>query len=132
MNSNVASWQTTANAEVFYVPKTSSSSRQKAARDFINYATGAGYAKFLKDSQSFPVLKGYKAPSDVSFPLRQAFHAFQTNSVPQFQQTLQATYGPFEAYLQNMIDGTTTPQGVGDSLQSAFETSAKQIGLPGF
>src|SRR5579859_6987088 len=41
-NSNVVSWQTTAGAAV-YAPKTSDATKQAAAVDFINWATGDGY-----------------------------------------------------------------------------------------
>ena len=52
--------------------------------------------------------------------------------MPQFQQTLEAAYGPFETYLNEMIAGTKTPQEVGDALDEQFTLSAQDLGLPGF
>jgi hypothetical protein len=78
------------------------------------------------------VLRGFPNPKGIARPLVEANKLFRTDSVPQFQQTLQAAYGPFETFLQSMIAGKTTAKGVAQNLQQEFEKSAKQIGLKGF
>lgn len=127
----VASWQTVGVGNL-YLPKTGDSDREAAAKKFVDFLTGPDYAKFLADARQFPVLRGFKAPKGVAKPLVEANDAFRRDSVPQFQQTLQAAYGPFETFLQEMIAGKKTARQVGEALQDEYEKSAKQVGLKGF
>ena len=131
-DSDVTSWQTVGTGSV-YAPITGDAAKEAAARDFIDWATGDGYQTFLDDSKQFPIITGYeraggRARRSRSRPTR----PFLANSVPQFQQTLEAAYGAFETFLSEMIAGTKTPQQVGDALDEQFNLSAKDLGLPGF
>jgi raffinose/stachyose/melibiose transport system substrate-binding protein len=130
-NSNVVSWQTTAGAAV-YAPKTGDTAREAASKDFINWATGEDYQKYLTDSKEFPVYKGYDAPKDVPTVLVEANTAFLKAGAPQYQQTLLASYGAFEDYLSEMVAGKSTPEQVMQKMDTEFKRSAKLIGLPGF
>ena len=130
-DSDVTSWQTVGTGSV-YAPITGDAAKEAAARDFIDWATGDDYQTFLDDSKQFPIFTGYEAPAGVPQVQIEANEAFLANSVPQFQQTLEASYGAFETFLSEMIAGTKTPQQVGDALDEQFNLSAKDLGLPGF
>jgi len=130
-DSDVTSWQTVGTGSV-YAPITGDVAKEAAARQFIDWATGDDYQTFLDDSKQFPIITGYTAPTGVPMVQVEANDAFLANSVPQFQQTLEASYGAFETFLSEMIDGTKTPQEVGDALDEQFNLSAKDLGLPGF
>ena len=106
-----------------YIPKTGDAEKEAAAKKFIDFATGPDYRKYLAESHQFPVLKGFPVPKGVAKPLVEANHWFLTDSVPQYQQTLQAAYGPFETFLQEMIAGKTDAKGVAQQLQDEFEKS---------
>ena len=130
-NSNAVSWQTTAGAAV-YAPKTDNADREAAAKAFVNWATGEGYQKYLTESKEFPVLKGYDVPKDVPTVLVEANTAFLKNGLPQYQQTLLASYGAFESYLSEMVSGKITPEQVMEKMNAEYQRSGKLMGLPGF
>jgi raffinose/stachyose/melibiose transport system substrate-binding protein len=130
-STGVASWQTVGVGNL-YIPNTGNTDREAAAKKFIDFATGPDYRKYLAESHQFPVLRGFAKPAGVARPLEQANRLFLGDSVPQYQQTLQAAYGPFETFLQEMIAGKKTAKDVAKNLQDEFEKSAKQVGLPGF
>jgi raffinose/stachyose/melibiose transport system substrate-binding protein len=127
---NVSSWLETDTA--LYAPITGDSQKEAAARKFINFATGKDYGTYLKQSKQFPILKGYTAPKDAPMVARQAAKAVQTNAVPNFAQTLEASYGNFDTYMSQLIVGQFTPLKVAQTLQEQFEKSARHEGLPGF
>jgi raffinose/stachyose/melibiose transport system substrate-binding protein len=127
----VVSWQTVG-AGAVYAPITGDPEREAAARGFIDWVTGDGFATYLEDSRQFPILQGYEAPADVPTVLVEANEAFLESNVPAFSQTLQAAYGPFETFLQEMVAGQKTAQDVGDALAAEFARSARDLGLPGF
>jgi raffinose/stachyose/melibiose transport system substrate-binding protein len=130
-STDVASWQTVGVGNL-YLPKTGDADKEAAAKKFIDFATGPDYRIYLAESHQFPVLKGFPNPPGIAKPLIQANQWFLKDSVPQYQQTLQAAYGPFETFLQEMIAGKTDAKGVAQQLQDEFDKSAKQVGLPGF
>jgi raffinose/stachyose/melibiose transport system substrate-binding protein len=127
--SALCSWQS---AQGLFLPKTGDSQREGAALDFLRYSTGPGYAQLIKTDRKFPLLSGAPIPTGVAKVDVAAYNAFKNNSVPQYQQTLLATYGPFETFVQEMLAGKLTPLQVGQHLQQEFNKSAKLIGLPGF
>jgi len=130
--SNIVSWQTVGLGE-FYRPKTGDDAHEAAAKDFINWVTGSYYKTYLDNSKQFPVMKGYAVPaSGVAQASIDANNALLKSSVAQYQQTLQAAYGPFESFLSAMVAGQQTPLQVAQSLDTEFERSARQQGLPGF
>jgi raffinose/stachyose/melibiose transport system substrate-binding protein len=130
-NSDVVSWQTVGDGAI-YAPKTGDEARETAARDFINWATGEDYEQFLADSKQFPILQGYDVPADVPDVLVEANRLFLEKSVPQYQQTLLASYGAFETYLSEMVSGQSTPEDVMQKMDTEFQRSARLLGLPGF
>ena len=127
----VVSWQTVGVGNV-YIPKTGAAEKEDAAKKFIDFATGRDYRTYLAQTHQFPVLRGFPTPKALAKPLVEANKLFLTDSVPQYQQTLQAAYGPFETFLQEMIAGKTDAKGVAQQLQDEFNKSAKQVGLAGF
>jgi raffinose/stachyose/melibiose transport system substrate-binding protein len=124
-------WQTSG-TDALFVPATKNAKNIAASKAFINWATGPYYQTYINNAKVFPILEGTQTPDGIAEPLQEARKVLEANPVPQFQQELQATYGAFEKYLADMIAGRKSPQQVGDTLQSQFEQSAQQLGLPGF
>jgi raffinose/stachyose/melibiose transport system substrate-binding protein len=124
-------WQT-AGTDAVFVPKGKDAKNVAAAKAFIDWMTGPYYQTYIDNSKVFPILKGATTPDGIPTAHQEARRILEADPVPQFQQTLQATYGAFEKYLADMIAGRMSPQDVGDKLQSEFEQSAQQMGLPGF
>jgi hypothetical protein len=57
---------------------------------------------------------------------------FLKDSVPQYEQSLQANYGPLQDNIQAMLAGKLTALQVGTKMEQDFVTSAQEAGLPGF
>lgn len=128
---NVVSWEIPSMGTV-YVPKSGDAKKEELAKGFVDYITGEGYEAWRQATNDFPVIKDHPNPENVS-PLRlEIQEAYAANGMPIFQQVLEAAYGPFETFLQEMVAGTKTPQEVGAALQAEFDRSAQQVGLPGF
>lgn len=128
-DTNVASWQATGG---FVLPKTGDPDREAAAREFLRFATGDGYAEFLEATSTFPLFVGHDAPEGLPTALVEANDALLANSIPQYEQTLRASKGAFETFLQEMVAGQKTAEEVAESLALEFERNARGIGLPGF
>lgn len=129
--SNVVSWQTTGTGAI-YAPLTGDATREAAAREFINWATGEYFGTYLANSAQFPIMQGYDTPEGVPAVLIEANEQFLANPVPQYQQTLLASYGAFETYLSEMVSGQITPLQVMERMDAEFQRSARLLGLPGF
>lgn len=130
-NSNVVSWQTTGTGSI-YAPITGDEESEALARDFIDWATGDGYEQYLAESLQFPIIQEHETPADVPLVSQEANTLFLENGVPQYQQTLVATYGAFESYLSEMVSGQITPLQVMERMDTEFQRSARLLGIPGF
>lgn len=129
---DVSSWQTV--NEAIYVTKNDADPAQlQLAKDFVTWITGDGYQGYIDATIQYPVINTAQAPEE-DFPtiLVEANEAFERDTVPQFQQRLQADYGDFPTFLSELLFNNQTPQWVAEQMQAEFERSAKLIGLPGF
>ena len=132
---DVCSWQLTASAENIFVPNTGNTAKEKVAKQFIRYATTAGYPTFVAESQTYPALQGYTKYVDtkaIPLPQQEAYAMFFKDSIPGYAQGLLANYGPLQDNIQAMLDGKLTAQQVGTKMEQDFVTSAQEAGLPGF
>ncbi len=129
--SDIVSWEIPAGGTM-YVPKTGDATKEALATGFLDYITSEGYGKLQTATHDYPVIEGFDAPADAP-PLRtEIYEQYLKTGAPIFQQVITAAYGPMEAFFQEVLAGTKTPQEAGDALQSEFDRSAKQVGLPGF
>jgi raffinose/stachyose/melibiose transport system substrate-binding protein len=128
---NVGSWQGTSDG--YYVPNTGSSQREAEAKEFINFITGPYYQTYINTQKEEPLLAGAHAPAGIPNVEVQAYHLFETNSVPQYQQDLKAAYSSiFPNWIAAMLAGKMTPLKVATLFQNSYDLGAKQIGLKGF
>lgn len=128
---NVASWQEAGSG--YYLPKTGNTQREAEARKFINFITGPYYQPYLNSQKEEPLLEGFKAPSGIPQTYVTAYQLLQQDSVPQYQQDLQANYSNlFPNWVAAMLGGKMTPLQVAQHLQSSFVQNAQQVGLKGF
>lgn len=100
----------------YYVPKTGDSTKERAALDFINYVTGAGYAKYVQEAGSIPVLSGTPTPplqgleQDVQKTWQTA--AVTPNGWPGFTQ--------FATESGKLLAGQESPAAVAKNMQAAY------------
>jgi raffinose/stachyose/melibiose transport system substrate-binding protein len=127
----IASWEIPSGGTL-YAPKTGDATSEALARGFLDYITGQGYEKFRQSVNDFPVIQGFPTPTDVPALRQEMWDQYLATGMPIFQQVIEAAYGPFETFLQEMLAGTKTPMQVGEALQAEFDRSAKLVGLEGF
>lgn len=115
----------------FYAPKTGNEATEKAALEFISFATGEGYQQLLDDSRQLPVIDGYEPPADLN-SLEQAYaDAFETSTLA-FNSNIAGFGAQFDDEMGKLINGQVTPEQAAVNLQSATEQASKAAGLPGW
>jgi len=123
----LAFW-TTGQTGTYMVPLNKDPAKQAAALEFIRYATGPGYEKFLEDSGDPPVFEGFEASSTVS-PVKLELAKFLEAGAEQFfGSTLKYPRGPWHVMLSEMLSGDKTPEDVGKAMQEACSTAAAAAG----
>jgi raffinose/stachyose/melibiose transport system substrate-binding protein len=114
----------------FYAPKTGDAAKEAAAIEFINYATGAGYAQFLEDSNGVPMLEGYPQPTGRT-PLQESFEATFQDSQPALL-SLVPGFGSFSVEMGKLLNDQQTPEETAANMQSAVEQASRAAGQPGW
>jgi raffinose/stachyose/melibiose transport system substrate-binding protein len=110
--------------------KTGDATREAAARQFLEYWMGDGYADFVKAQSTVSIEQGVETPSTVPDALKAA-----AASVPTSVGSMQAlAIANADLYLNlgDMIQGTKTPQQVTEATQQQFASLAKAQGAKGF
>lgn len=113
----------------YYAPKTGDATREAAALDFIRYATGEGYQQTIDESQSFPVLEGFKNPTGAQALTLELKKAFDANSLAPgiFPEGIDGA-----ALMNTLLSGQATPQEVAQQWQLQLAQGAKAAKLPGW
>lgn len=115
----------------FYAPKTGNDAQEKAARDFIEFATGKGYQDLVDAGPSFPVIDGATTPTGFS-ELQLAFKsAYDTGATVAVNSNI-AGFGGFATETSKLLAGQTTPADAAGSMQEQVEQASKAAGLPGW
>ena len=113
----------------YYAPKTGDAAREAAALDFIRYATGEGYQQTIDESKTFPVLEGFKNPSDAQGLTLELKKAFDANSRAPgiFPPGIQ-----FDKIMSLIISGQATPLEAAKQAQLQLAQGAKAAKIPGW
>lgn len=116
----------------YLLPKTGDAAKEAAALDFIRFVTGAGYADYIANSGTFPVIDGVDDPetSGLLTEIKAAYDEGPT--VAMNTANLPGGLGGALPLIQEQIAGQKTPQQVATDLQSQLVTAAKAIGLEGW
>ena len=110
--------------------KSGNDKQEAAARQFLSYWMGKGYAGFVKDQSTVSIEKGVDTPSTVPTALKDAAAAVPS-SVGSMQAEAIANPDLY-LYLADMIQGTKTPEQVTQATQQQFAQLAKAQGAAGF
>ncbi len=110
--------------------KTGNASNEAAARQFLSYWMGDGYANFVNAQSTVSLQTGVPTPSSVPTALTDAA-ASLGNSVGSMQ-ALAVANPDLYLNLADMIQGTKTPQDVAQTTQDQFAQLAKAQGVKGF
>jgi raffinose/stachyose/melibiose transport system substrate-binding protein len=114
----------------FFAPKTGDSAREAAARQFIEFATGEGYADFLKETNGVPMLEGYPQPTGRT-ELQESFEAGFQGAQTALLSRLPG-FGSFPVEMGKLLNGQQTPEETAANMQVAVEQASKAAGQPGW
>lgn len=110
--------------------KTGDATREAAARQFLEYWMGQGYPDFVKAQSTVSIEKGVDTPSTVPDALKAAAAAVPTSAGS--MQALAIANPDLYLNLDDMLQGTKTPQQVTEATQQQFASLAKAEGAKGF
>ena len=110
--------------------KTGDAKRESAARQFLSYWMGPGYADFLADRNTVSLEPGVPSPATVPQALLDV-NASVSSSVGSMQ-ALAVANPDLYINLADMIAGTMTPEQVAKATQDQFAQLAKAAGAAGF
>ncbi|NEM90947.1 extracellular solute-binding protein [Galbitalea soli] len=110
--------------------KTGDAQREAAARQFLAYWLGDGYADFVKAQNTVSLETGVATPSTVPSALKDA--AASLGDSVGSMQALAVANPDLYINLADMIQGTKTPEQVAQVTQDQFAQLAKAQGVAGF
>jgi raffinose/stachyose/melibiose transport system substrate-binding protein len=110
--------------------KSGDTKKEAAARQFLSYWLGDGYADFVKAQSTVSLIKGVDTPSDVPQALKDVAASID-NSVGSMQ-ALAVANPDLYLNLADMIQGTKTTVQVAQTTQAQFAELAKAQGVTGF
>lgn len=116
----------------YYLPKTGNSGREEAALDFIRYATGKGYANYVQQAKTFPVIDGTPNPKGVSAVQESIKAAYDKGPSNIAYAADVPGVGGVAALIAKLMIGEITPQQIGDQTQKQVVQAAKAAKLPGW
>ncbi|RSM64128.1 hypothetical protein DMB66_21065 [Actinoplanes sp. ATCC 53533] len=124
-------WQSSNNASVM-LPKTGNAARERAARDYVAYATSTGYRQALAAAKEPSVIDGIADPPGVSALRKAVADAYLNRSVPSVDMQAVASFGDFPTLMSELIMGRAGPEEVAGRMQEEFRRNAKLVGVEGF
>ncbi|MCG6567541.1 ABC transporter substrate-binding protein [Tessaracoccus sp. ZS01] len=110
--------------------KTDDATQEAAAKQFLSYWLGDGYADFVQAANTISLQPDVPNPDGVPQALLDV-HASLADSVGSMQ-SLAVANPDLYINLADMIQGTKTPQQVGEATQQQFAELAKALGAEGF
>jgi raffinose/stachyose/melibiose transport system substrate-binding protein len=114
----------------FVAFKTGDPKREAAARQFMAYVMGTGYADYVNSNATVSIETGTPTPASVPDALKQV--AASTGSSVGSMQALAVANPDLYINLANMIQGTETPEKVASTTQDQFAQLAKALGDKAF
>lgn len=116
----------------FYLPKTGDAGREKAALDFVRFATGKGYATYVQQAKTFPIISGTPDPEGVS-ALQQSIKAAYDKGPANIAYAADVPgVGGVITQIAKLMVGETTPQKMAEQTQKQVDQAAKAAKLPGW
>ncbi|WP_320673012.1 ABC transporter substrate-binding protein [Patulibacter defluvii] len=116
----------------YYLPKTGNSGREQAALDFLRYATGKGYGRYVAAAKSFPVIEGTPDPKGVT-ALQQSFKTAYDKGPSNIAYAADVPgVGGVAKLMAKLMIGEITPKQIGEQTQKQVAQAAKAAKLPGW
>jgi raffinose/stachyose/melibiose transport system substrate-binding protein len=117
----------------YMLPKTGDATRQAAALDFIHLITGPGYADYIAQSGTFPIIKGAQNPANTSGLLNDIKAAYDKGPrVPLINGSLPGGLLNGIQVMGEVSVGQLAPDAAAEQYQQGVEAAAQAQGLPGW
>jgi raffinose/stachyose/melibiose transport system substrate-binding protein len=110
--------------------KSGDTKREAAARQFLSYWLGSGYADFVKNTNTVSIEDGADTPTTV--PAALSANADSIGDSVGSMQVLAIVNPDLYLNLANMLAGQQTPEKVAETTQAQFAQLAQAIGASGF
>ncbi|MDT7845580.1 ABC transporter substrate-binding protein [Streptomyces justiciae] len=106
----------------YYVPSTGDSQKERAAVDFIEFATGAGYADYIKEAKIIPTLSGATTP-ELQGLLQDVKKAYDQGATLSFNSEIPG-FGNFGPESSKLLAAQESPQQVAEKMQAYYRQAA--------
>ncbi|MCI3278891.1 ABC transporter substrate-binding protein [Streptomyces cylindrosporus] len=106
----------------YYVPSTGDSEKERAAVDFIEFATGAGYADYIKEAKIIPTLSGTTTP-ELQGLLQDVKKAYDQGATLSFNSEIPG-FGNFGPESSKLLADQESPQQVAAKMQAFYQQAA--------
>lgn len=116
----------------YYLPRTGDADREAAALEFIRYATGRGYARYIEAARAFPVIEGTPEPSGISALAREVKAAYDRGPANIAYAADVPGVGGVMVLINKLLIGQTNPQEMAKQTQKAIAQAAKAAKIEGW
>ncbi|ADB48673.1 ABC transporter substrate-binding protein [Conexibacter woesei] len=116
----------------YYLPRTGDGDREAAALDFVRYATGRGYGRYIEASRTFPIIEGTPEPSGISALQREVKAAYDRGPANIAYAADVPGVAGVAALINKLMIDETTPQEMAEQTQKQIEQAAKAAKLEGW
>lgn len=110
----------------YYVPKTGDLEKERAAIQFIEYITGAGYGNYVGQSGEPPTLSGTAVPTMQGL-WEEAYAAYKAGATLSIDSVIPG-FTSYGSLAQGLLDGQDTPAEVASKQQAYFEEAQAAAG----
>lgn len=116
----------------YYLPRTGDDGREAAALEFVRYATGRGYGRYIEASRTFPIIEGTPEPSGISALQREVKAAYDRGPANIAYAADVPGVAGVAALINKLMIDETTPQEMAEQTQKQIEQAAKAAKLEGW
>jgi len=109
----------------YYLPRSGDSEKERAAIDFINWATGPGYADYIKEAGALPTMAGHEAPPQEGL-YKDIRTAYEMGAASAYLANLPGG-SSLQEITNRLLNKQLTPEEAGKQMNSAFVTALAQM-----
>lgn len=110
----------------YYVPKTGNTTKERAAIQFIEYITGAGYGSYIQQAGTIPTLSGTATPKMQGL-MQEIDTAYQNGATLTWNSQIPGS-GNFGPESGKLLAGQETPQAVADKIEAYYTQASAAAG----
>ena len=110
----------------YYVPKTGDTAKERAAIQFIEYVTGAGYGAYVNEAGTIPTLSGTATPKMQSL-MQEVDSAYENGATLTWNSQIPGS-GNFGPESGKLLAGQETPQAVAAKIEAYYTQASAAVG----